>query len=260
MLSAMSFSWEAYRSGATDVAPIVAGILPFGLVTGVAAANVGLAPHEAVGLSALVFAGASQLAGLALLGQGAGFVVIVMTTFLINLRMAMYSASLAPWLERLRPGTRLGLSYLITDQAYAFAILRFPHEPHVGRRRDYFLGTATPLLALWLATTWAGARLGVELPPSWQLEFAIPLMFLALLAPAVRDRPGLVAAAVGALLAIALRGLPFNLGLVIAASAGIAAGAVAEATGFGRRADAAASAGVSERAPGRAPDRGEERP
>ena len=250
MLSGMEFSWQAYRTGAADVAPIVAGILPFGLVTGVAAANVGLAPHEAVGLSAFVFAGASQLAGIALLGQGAGFVVIVATTLLINLRMAMYSASLAPWLERLRPGTRLGLAYLITDQAYAFSILRFPHEPRVGRRRDYFLGTATPLLALWLLTTWAGARLGVELPPAWQLDFAIPLMFLALLAPAVRDRPGLLAAVVGALLAVALRGLPFNLGLVTAATAGIAAGAIAEAAGVGRRGGVRASADAPEREEG----------
>lgn len=212
------------------------GVAPFGMITGVSAASVGIAAPDAIGMSALVFAGASQLAAIALIAQDASFWVILLTTLMINLRMAMYSASLAPWLAHLRPRARLGLSYLMTDQAYAFSILRYPREPNDFPRRDYYLGVATPLWALWLTATAAGALLGAQVPPAWQLDFAIPLTFLALLAPAVRDRPSLLAALTGGALAVMLDGLPFNLGLVIGALSGIAAGTVAEGRLGGRSA------------------------
>ena len=217
-----------------DVAPMMLGVAPFGMITGVSSAAVGLGPADALAMSAFVFAGASQLAGLALLGGGAAAWVIVLTTLMINLRMAMYSASIAPWLRDLRPGTRLGLAYLMTDQAYAFSILRYRREGADFGRRDYYLGVALPLWFLWMGATAAGVLLGAQIPPSWQLDFAVPLTFLALLAPAVADRPGLVAALVGGTLALALQGLPYNLGLIVAALAGIAAGTAAESR-WGRR-------------------------
>jgi len=179
-------------------------------------------------MSVVVFAGASQLAALALIAQGAGVAVIVATTFMVNLRMAMYSASLAPWLRSLGRSTRAALAYLMTDQAYAFSVLRYRRLPDAPRR-DYYLGVATPLWVLWQATTVLGAVLGAQVPPAWQLEFAIPLTFLAMLAPAVRDRPGLLAAIVGGGVALALDGLPHNLGLVLGAVLGIAAGTAADA-------------------------------
>lgn len=223
------FSRQAFLAGAKDVAPMLLGVAPFGTIAGVTAASVGLGTAEALGLSALVFAGASQLAGLALLGQGASAWVIVATTLMINLRFAMYSASLAPWLRRLRPLERLGVAYLMTDQAYAFAVLRYRREGEDFPRRDYYLGVALPIWALWMAATAAGVLLGARVPPAWGLDFAIPLTFLALLAPAVRDRPGLLAALVGGALALLLQGLPYNLGLVVAAALGIAAGTASEA-------------------------------
>lgn len=225
----MAFSGTGFRAGVRDVAPMLLGVAPFGMITGVTAAGVGLSPVEALGMSAIVFAGASQLAGLALLGAGAGFWVIVATTFMINLRMAMYSASLAPWLRRLSAPTRLVIAYLMTDQAYAFSILRYGREPEDFPRRDYYLGVATPLWILWMSATAAGVLLGAQIPPAWQLDFAIPLTFLALLAPAVRDRPSFVAALVGGGLALALQGLPYNLGLIVGAVAGIVAGTAADA-------------------------------
>lgn len=224
----MAFSRDAYLRGFRDVAPMMLGVAPFGTIAGASAASVGLSPLEAVGLSVVVFAGASQLAALALLAQGAGVAVILATTFMVNLRMAMYSASLAPWMRAIPRPVRAGLAYLMTDQAYAFSILRFRRAPDAPRR-DYYLGVATPLWVLWQATTLFGALLGAQVPPAWQLEFAIPLTFLAMLAPAVRDRPGLVAAVVGGGAALALDGLPHNLGLVIGAVLGIAAGTAADA-------------------------------
>lgn len=225
----MAFSREGYVAGLRDVAPMMLGVAPFATITGVAAVGVGMTPWEAIGMSAIVFAGAAQLAGIALIGDGASWAVAVLTVFMINLRHTMYSASLAPWLRSLRARTRLGLAYLMTDQAYAFSILRYRREAGDFPRRDYYLGVATPLWVLWVTMTAAGALLGTQVPPAWQLDFAIPLTFLALLAPAVRDRPGALAAAVGGVLALVLRGAPYNLGLVIAALGGIAAGTASEA-------------------------------
>ena len=223
----MRFHRDAFLSGVRDVAPMMLGVAPFGLITGVSAASIGLTPTEAIGMSILVFAGASQLAAIALLEQGAAVAVILLTTFMINLRMAMYSASLAPWLRTISRPMRSLMAYLMTDQAYGFSILRFRRDPDTPKR-EYYLGIATPLWFLWQATTALGAIVGTQIPEGWQLDFAIPLTFLALLAPAVRDRPGLLAALTGGVLSLTLAGLPYNLGLVLAALLGITAGTIAE--------------------------------
>jgi predicted branched-subunit amino acid permease len=224
----MTFSRSAFLAGLRDVAPMMLGVAPFGMITGVAAVGIGLTPAQAVGMSVLVFAGASQLAGIALLGNGAAFVVVVATVFVVNLRHTMYSASLAPWLRSLAPVTRLGLSYLMTDHAYAFSILRFRREPTSFPRRDYYLGVGFPLWLVWLGATAVGAGLGARVPEGWHLDFAIPLTFIALLVPAVRDRPSALAAFVAGGLAVLAGGFPYNAGLMVAVIAGLAAGATAE--------------------------------
>lgn len=206
------------------------GVLPFGLITGVTAVNAGVRPADATLMSALMFAGASQLGVLALLREGAAPAVMILTATLINLRHVMYSASLAPWLKPLRPLARAGMSAVMVDQVYAFSLLRYRRQPDLtpAQRRRYYFGVATPLMIGWPGSTAVGAFLGAQVPASWQLEYAIPLVFLAILAPAVTDRPSLLAAATGGALAWALQGIPFNLGLVVASVAGIATGAVAE--------------------------------
>jgi 4-azaleucine resistance transporter AzlC len=225
----MTFSRSAFLAGLRDVAPMMLGVAPFGMITGVAAAGIGLTPLQAVGMSAFVFAGASQLAAISLLGQGAAFWVVVGTVFVVNLRHTMYSASLAPWLRSLVPSMRLALAYVMTDHAYAFSVLRFRREPADYPRRDYYLGVAVPLWGIWMTATAVGAGLGAQVPAGWQLDFAIPLTFIALLVPAVRDRPSALAAGVAAVVALAAQNMPYNSGLLVAALSGIAAGAASEA-------------------------------
>lgn len=207
------------------------GVLPFGLITGVTAVNAGVKPIDATIMSVMMYAGASQLGVLALLQEGAAVAVMVLTATLINLRHIMYSASLAPWLQPLRATTRAAMSAFMVDQVYAFSLLRYRRQPDMTpkHRRNYYLGVATPLIIGWPGSTAAGAFLGAQVPPSWQLDYAIPLVFLAILAPAVSNRPSLLAAATAGTLAWALQGMPYNLGLVVASVAGITAGALAEA-------------------------------
>jgi predicted branched-subunit amino acid permease len=201
------------------------GVLPFGLVAGAAAVGEGLSVAQALGLSTIVFAGASQLAAIDLLGRDASLAVVVGTALVINTRMVMYSASIAPYFERLSTRERSLVAYLLTDQAYALSITRFrEHDTSLW----YYLGTATPLWVVFVGATAVGAVAGAQLPPSLPLEFAVPLTFLAVTTPAIVDRPSVVAAAVGGTVAVLGVSLPFNLGLLAGATSGIVAGLVVD--------------------------------
>jgi 4-azaleucine resistance transporter AzlC len=211
------------------MAPILLGIVPFGLIAGISAVSVGLTPVHGVGMSLMVFAGASQLAALQLVGKDAPFLVIAATALIINARFVMYSASLAPYLQEVSSRYKVLASYLLTDQAYAFSINRFVDREEPKRvRLSFYLGSAVILWVTWQAATAVGAFVGTSLPASWSLDFAIPLVFIALLVPAIRDRSDGVAAGVAAVLAVLLVGLPYNLGLPLAATTGIGAGVLAE--------------------------------
>jgi 4-azaleucine resistance transporter AzlC len=206
----------------------VLGIIPFGLISGVAAVEIGLNAVEALGMSVLVFAGSAQLAAVQLLGAGASAAVILLTTLVINLRFVMYSAALAPHLKRLERPWRFSLAYLLTDQAFALSVTRFTEDTGV-RRRWFYLGVSLPLWLVWQAATLAGVLVGAQLPASLSLGFAIPLTFLALTFPAVQDRPTAAAAVSAAAVAVAAANLPYNLGLILAAVTGVAVGLVLEA-------------------------------
>lgn len=218
---------DAFLQGARDVFPVVIGVIPFGLITGASAIASGLTTLDAVASSILVFAGASQLAMIDLLGQGAPWLVAVLTAAVINVRMVMYSASLAPWLSSSPVSHRAGAAYFLTDQSFALSVTRYTRDEMAPRARlAYYFGTALPLWANWQLVTVIGALAGAAVPDDVPLEATIPLVFLALLVPAVTDRPTLAAALAGGTVAVVGAPLPANLGLVVGALAGITVGAV----------------------------------
>jgi predicted branched-subunit amino acid permease len=204
------------------------GVIPFGLVAGAAPVEAGLGVSEAVGFSVLVFAGASQLAAIDILDNGGGVAVAVISALMINLRFVMYSASLAPHLAATRRRERALAAYVLTDQAYALAQARFTGRqpvPEADLRLQYYLGAALTFWATWQAATLVGAVAGGGIPDSIPLDFAIPLAFLALLVPAVTDRPTVAAAVVGGVGTVAAAELGAgDLSLVLGASAGIVVG------------------------------------
>ncbi|WP_440997169.1 AzlC family ABC transporter permease [Arhodomonas sp. SL1] len=219
---------EAFKGGMLAMGPITASAVPFGVMAGIAAREAGLDVIASMGMSLFIFAGASQLAAAQLINDGAWAGVIILTALVINLRFAMYSASLAPHLAHLPTRWKAPLAYLLTDQAYAVCITRFMKHPDMDNRHWFYLGAAMPLWLVWLAATAAGILIGAAVPPAWQLGFAVPLIFLALLVPAVHDRPMAVAAVVGGGIALAAHNLPFNLGMITGALAGVVAGVLAE--------------------------------
>lgn len=222
----MRFDRRSLLTGVRDVLPLLLGVAPFGLITGVSAVAVGISASDVTLMSMSVFAGASQLAAIALVGGGAGVWVVWLTTLMINLRHLMYAAALAPMLQHESRASRAAIGAVLVDHTYAFGSLRLREDESL-QRRDYLLGVGGTMWLVWSIATAAGAFLGAQVPSGWQLDFAVPLMFLALLVPTVRDRASLVAAVVGGGLALALAPLPYNLGLVVAAVSGIAAGTAA---------------------------------
>ena len=214
-----SVYWQGFR----QAIPLMLGNIPFGLVAGIAGVKAGLNVFEVTTMSALVYAGAAQLVGLQLMGAGAAMPFVLLASLVVNLRYIMYSSALAKPLEGVT-GLRKALAgFLMVDQNAAMTIERFPM---LGRQLSpwYYLGAGTPIWLNWVFFTAVGALVGARVPEQWGLEFAVPLCFLVLLLPALKDRPSIAAALVGGLVATVLVGLPYRSGLFIGALAGIAAG------------------------------------
>ena len=220
----------AFRRGVRDGAPFLLVVAPFGLVFGVIGVEAGLGLAEVMGFSIFVIAGASQLAAVQLMAEGAPLAVVLATALAINLRMAMYSAALAPHLGSLPLGRRGVMAYFLVDQSFAASALEFERRPEmsVEEKAAYFFGVVTPVCAPWYVATLAGALLGTGLPPGWGLDFAVPITFLAVIAPMLRTPAHMAAAAVSVGGALALAVLPWNLGLLLAALAAMATGAAVE--------------------------------
>lgn len=220
-----SLTWrQAFFDGLRDVSPTLLGVIPFGLVAGFAAIEAGLSLAHAVGFSIAVFAGASQLAALDLLGSGSNLAVVAGTALVINSRMLMYSASLAPDLIEVPLRRRAAAAYVLVDQVYALSVVRYRRDPRAPHRLAYYFGTALTLWVTWQAATVVGAVLGDAIPDGVPLGFAVPMTFLAILIPNVTDHPTLAAAITAAAVATASAPLPANLGMPLATISGIAVG------------------------------------
>ncbi|MDQ3945133.1 MAG: AzlC family ABC transporter permease, partial [Actinomycetota bacterium] len=190
------------RAGAAAVAPMVIGVIPFGLVAGATPMATGLGAGAALGFSTIVFAGASQLAAIDVLAGDGSVAVAILAAWTINLRMLLYSASLAPYLAGEPFWRRLAGSYLLVDQVYAVCVTRWPEEDEPRRRIPFMVGAGLLLWAIWEGSTLTGTLVGSALPDRIPLDFAVPLVFLVLLVPAVTTRPAVVAAAAGGIAAV----------------------------------------------------------
>ena len=205
------------------------GVIPFGMIYGVLAVSVGIAAGQAQAMSFIIFAGSAQFITAQLFGHGTPAMVMVLTVAIVNLRHALYSASIAPYTQPLKPAWKWALAYLLTDEAYAVSIQHYQsqdsHPLSGGDKHWYLLGAGLGLWLTWQLSTAMGIFIGAQVPASWSLDYTLVLTFIALLLPNLRDRPGLAAALVAGIIAILAYPLPYKLGLVCAALAGILTGA-----------------------------------
>ena len=226
----MAFDRSAYAEGVRASLPILLGIVPFGVITGVAMVASGISPLAAMAMSVFVFAGASMVATAQLLSQGTPAALIVLATLFINMRFMMYSASLRLHFMRLPLRWRLLIAYLQADNVYGLTLARYADRPGDRGKLEYFLGAGIPIWLAWQAAVLAGILIGAGVPASWRLEFAAPLAFIAITVPLLRDRAMIAAALAAALTVVAASGLPLRLNVIVAAIVGIAAGLAIETT------------------------------
>lgn len=205
--------------------PILVGVAPFGLVAGAAVIHAGQGIAESIGMSVLVFAGASQIVATTIFGDHAPLWVALLTALIVNSRMFIYSTSIAPLLSDAPGWQRPFLGYMLVDQNYASVMTqaRFREDIDVV---PYYVGAWAALASVWQLTSLAGALLGNVIPAAWGLDFAVPLVFLAMLAPSLSNRTAVgVAVVTGVAAAVLVPLLPMQSGLVVALLGGMAYGA-----------------------------------
>ncbi|MBL8513310.1 MAG: AzlC family ABC transporter permease [Betaproteobacteria bacterium] len=218
---------SAFLSGIKDQSPGIIGNVPFGLITGAAATSAGLDPWLAMGMSIIVFAGAAQLAAIALIAQHAPAGIVVLTVAVINLRMLMYSAAVAPYFRHATTGEKWLFSYLLTDHAFALVTSKFKPDDVPAEINAYYLGAGSAMWIIWQIAVAIGVFAGTMVPAKWSLDFAIPLVFLSLVIPALITRAHWAAALAAGVAAAFCVSWPMRLGLIAAAVVGIVAGVTA---------------------------------
>jgi len=221
----------AFLAGARDTIPLIVGAIPFGLIFGTLSAGSGLSAGGAMAMSAIVFAGSAQFIALGLLAAGSSVPIIILTTFVVNLRHLLYSASLLPYVKHLPQRWLAPMAFWLTDETFAVVIGRFSRHPAEGNNRWYYLGSALAMYLNWQLCTFLGITVGQSIPnaAAWGLDVAMPVTFIGMIIPYLKNRPMWVSVLVAAAASLAAYSLPHKLGLILAAVLGIAAGLLAEA-------------------------------
>ena len=213
--------------GARDVVPLLLGVAPFGLVTGIASQGAGLSIGETVFMSGFVYAGSSQLVALAIWAHPPPLLAVTLAALIVNLRLVLMGPVLGPWLDRVR-GWRVWLSlFVMTDQNWALSVRDMNRG---GPDAAYLLGSGLPMWGVWVVTSAVGHVAGQALrpPPGHPLFFAAIAVFVSMLAGMWRGRRDLVPWGVAALVSTAVAWLlPGTFWYIVAgAVAGSATGAL----------------------------------
>lgn len=217
-----------FMAGLKAIAPVLLGVIPFGLISGIAVTQVHIEPQDGLVMSVMIFSGTALLVALQLITGDMPALVILISALAVNLRFLIYSASIAPYVNRLSKGWKVLLGYLLSDQAYAVSIFHLREGASPGNRHWHLLGSGLGMWLVWQISVGLGLFLGASLPANLSLEFAIPLTFLALAIPAIKDQPTAMAALVSGAVVMVLARIPFNLGMLAAILLGIITGSLCE--------------------------------
>jgi 4-azaleucine resistance transporter AzlC len=219
-----------FIAGARDTFPLIVGAIPFGLIFGALAISSGLSFAATMAMSAIVFAGSAQFIAVGLVMAGTGWPIIVLTTFVVNLRHALYSATLAPFVKKLPQRWQIPMAFWLTDETFAVVAARYNQGGDSPYLRWYYLGSALFMYLNWQFCTFLGLTVGQLIPDAtaWGLDFAMPVTFIGMVIPYLKNRPMWATTIVAGAVALLAYPLPHKLGLIIAALAGIATGVFLE--------------------------------
>lgn len=217
-----------FLSGVRGVFPLMVGDFPFGLIYGALAVRSGIPQPAAQAMSSLVFAGSAQFMVAQMTAAAVPGLVIVAAIIVVNLRHALYSASIAPYIQHLPKRWKALLAYLLTDEAYVTAAVEYEKKGVTPNGHWYFLGAGVGLWVIWQISTALGILLGPVLPEAWPLDFFLPLTFIAMVVPLLKDRATVGSAVAAGVVAVAAFSLPYKSSIILATLVGVAVGMLLE--------------------------------
>jgi 4-azaleucine resistance transporter AzlC len=221
---------QEFLAGARNTFPLLLGAFPFGLIYGALAVASGLSKGAAMAMSAFVFAGSAQFVAVGLVAVQAPLLIIFFTTFIVNLRHMLYSATLLPQLKALPQRWRIPLAFWLTDETFAVTVHRYREDDGAPFRHWFQLGSSIAMYLNWQFWCLVGVVLGDRIPDasSWGLDVAMPIAFIGMTIPFVKSMPMVVCVLAAGISALITAGMPYGLGIVISAFVGILAGLVTE--------------------------------
>jgi predicted branched-subunit amino acid permease len=203
--------------------PLVLGYAPFALVIGTTIAQ-HRQPLAAWAGTWLIYGGSAHLAVLAMVGNEAGLAVAVAAGLLINTRLLVYAATLAPHWRGERARFRAVAAALLIDPSWSLGLDRYQRPGTPAQRRRYYLGAALTMWASWLCMVTTATVLGHRLAVPVDLTIVVPLCLLALVVPAMRTAGGRAAVGTAVVVALFTQAMPAGTGLLVTAAAGAGAG------------------------------------
>ena len=217
----MNGKLKIFLKGVIDVSPLMIPVVPFGLIFGVLAIDVGFTPMETMGMSLIIFGGASQIVLLQLFSGGASSLVIISSVGAVNSRHLLYGAVVSEHLSDLKLIWKIIISYFLIDQAFARSNEYFKKNKDENKYFHLVGGGATCWI-IWQSTTFLGIILGAAIPEKLGLSFAIPLTFLALLINDFRKFINVFVMIVSGLVAtLGYNIIPFKAYVIVAALFGL---------------------------------------
>ena len=217
----MKSNLKTFLKGVTDVSPLMIPVIPFGLIFGVLSIDIGFSPLATLGMSIIVFGGASQIILLQLFSGGASSLVIISSVGAVNSRHLLYGAVVSEHLSDLKLIWKIIISYFLVDQAFASSNLYFKKNKN-SNRYFHLLGGGMTCWVTWQTTTLLGIILGSAIPEKLGLSFAVPLTFLALLVNDFRKIINVIVIIVSGVIAtFGYNYIPYKAYVIVAALAGL---------------------------------------
>ena len=217
----MKSNFQVFLKGIIDVSPLMIPVVPFGLIFGILAIDIGFSPLETMGMSLIIFGGASQIVLLQLFSGGASSLVIISSVGAVNSRHLLYGAVVSEHLSDLKLIWKIFISYFLIDQAFARSN-EFLKENKDKNKYFHLIGGGATCWVIWQSTTFLGIILGAAIPEKLGLSFAVPLTFLAILINDFRKIINVIVIIVSGLVAtIGFNYIPYKAYVIVAATAGL---------------------------------------
>jgi 4-azaleucine resistance transporter AzlC len=214
-------NFKIFIKGITDVSPLMIPVVPFGLIFGVFSTDLGFSPIMTMGMSIIIFGGASQIIFLQLISGGASSLVILSSVGAVNSRHLLYGAVMSEHLSDLKLTWKIIISYFLVDQAFASSN-NFFKKYNNNNKYFHLLGGGVTCWTIWQTTTFLGIILGSFIPEKLGLSFAVPLTFLALLIDDFRKIINVIVIVTSGLIAtLGFQIIPYKAYVIVAARSGL---------------------------------------